>query len=110
MSGVYWDKEKLGPELDQQVIELFVRVFGAWVDDANAPMHEIRARFELVGTMIGRTLAVVNHEGPVGVDIALKIRRYEEHYRARCARSVGSLWGPGGKLREHFSPVQTTQV
>lgn len=100
MSEIQWDKD----ELEKQVIELFMRQVGVGINDANASMHDLRTRFELAGTLIGRTLAVVNHEGPIGADIAFKIKWFEDHYKERCLRSVGNLWGPGGKLREHFSP------
>lgn len=99
MSKIQWDQD----ELEQKIIELFVKHIGVRENDAQAPVHEIRARFEVAGTLIGRTLAVVNHDGPIGADIALKIRRYEEEYKERCRRSVGNLWGPNGKLRNHFS-------
>lgn len=99
MERIEWDKENLGRELTR----FFCEFFGVAELNGETPMEEIRARFELVGTCLGRTLAVVNHEGPVGVDIAMAIRASEQEYKDRCSRSVNNLCRPGGALRVHWN-------
>jgi len=96
MSEVQWARD----EMEKEVIALFMRQIAVKSDVKEAPMHEIRARFELAGVMIGRTMAMVNHEGPVNAEVALKVRRYEEHYKERCLRTAGNLLGLGGRFRE----------
>ncbi|MCE0975129.1 hypothetical protein [Pseudomonas putida] len=96
MSDVQWDRD----EMEKEIIALFMRQIAVKSDVKEAPMHEIRARFELAGVMIGRTLAMVNHEGPINAEIALKVRWFEEHYKERCLRTAGNLLGPGGTFRE----------
>lgn len=98
MSEVRWDMALM----EQAVIELFMKQIAVKPGDQDAPMNEIRDRFAVAGIMIGRTMAMVDHKGPVGADLSMKVRRYEEHYKERCLRSVGNMWGPNGTLRNHF--------
>ncbi|MDG9887167.1 hypothetical protein [Pseudomonas juntendi] len=85
--------------MEKAVIELFMKQIAMKPGDQEAPMNEIRDRFDVAGIMIGRTLAMVDHKGPVGADLAMKVRRYEEHYRERCKRTARNMWGPDGWMR-----------
>lgn len=95
MSEVRWDMALM----EKAVIELFMKQIAVKPGDDTAPMHEIRSRFEVAGIMIGRTMAMIDHNGPIGADLAMKVRRYEEHYKERCLRSVSKMWGPNGQMR-----------
>lgn len=61
-------------------------------------MNEIRDRFDVAGIMIGRTLAMVDHKARLA-DLAMKVRRYEEHYRERCKRTAASVGA--GRMDAH---------
>lgn len=95
MNEVKWDAALM----EKAVIELFMKQIAVKPGDHDSPMNEIRDRFEVAGIMIGRTMAMVNHNGPVGADLAMKVRRYEEHYKERCLRTARNMWGPNGWMR-----------
>lgn len=94
MRAIDLDKEQLVKDL----VDFFCRRCGLGDVNENTPMHEIRARLEKAGEMVGRTVAVVTHEGPIGADIALKIRHEERFYKERCS-GAARVCGPQGVLR-----------
>jgi len=92
---VDWDQD----ELQAKLSDLFASFFMGDLD-GNTPMNEVRARAELAGAMLGRTLAVVQHEGPVETDIAVTIRYFEQRFGKEIADRIGSMGAPGGQLRD----------
>ncbi|KPM62961.1 hypothetical protein HB13667_16245 [Pseudomonas putida] len=99
MSEIEFDKEKFGEEMSR----FLCGYFGVGELHGEVPMHEVRAKLDMVGKMLGRSLAVCMHDGPVEADIAFAIRASEKHWRERCLESAGRLCGPGGVLREKWS-------
>ncbi|RII80241.1 hypothetical protein [Pseudomonas monteilii] len=98
MSDIQWDED----ELQRKLAGFFCEFFGM-EDLSEMPMHEVRARAELAGTFIGRALAVIQHKGPVGSDIAMTIRSKEQIWKTALVGSVGQLCTPGGELREKWN-------
>ncbi|WP_236185811.1 hypothetical protein [Pseudomonas juntendi] len=92
---IEYDQEELAAKLS----DLFSGFFLGKID-GNTSMQEIRARAELSGALLGRTLAVIRHEGPVGADIAVAIRWLEQAVSKGVSAQIGSMCGPGGPLRE----------
>ncbi|MBK5518430.1 hypothetical protein [Pseudomonas sp. TH10] len=99
MNDIEWNKDDFGKEL----AGFLAKFFGVGELTASTPMHEIRARLELVGVMLGRSLAVCLHEGPVGADIAMTIRASEQKWKESSLRAAGTTFGPAGKVREIWS-------
>ncbi len=99
MSDVEIDEEKFG----QEMYRFLCGYFGVANLNGAVPMHEIRAKFDMIGKMMGRSMAVCLHEGPVEADIAFAIRSSEKEWRDRCLESAGRLCGPGGVLREMWN-------
>lgn len=96
MNEIEWDKNEFQVELTR----FLAGFFGVGEIEASTPMHEVRARLELVGVMLGRSLAVCLHEGPVGADIAMTIRAAEQKWKECSQKSAGKTFGPGGQVRE----------
>lgn len=96
MNEIEWDKG----EFEKELAGFLCKFFGVGKLEPSTPMHEIRARLELVGVMLGRSLAVCLHEGPVGADIAMAIRASEQKHKERGLKSAGDTFGPGGQVRE----------
>jgi hypothetical protein len=94
MTDVKWDKAAL----EHKLLETFMEFFCGDPDFSKAPAHVMRAHFEQAGRLLGRTMAVVNHDGAVNAELAMKIRHCEEWYRKRCAQTVRNVYGPGGKI------------
>lgn len=103
MSEIEWDKEKFEKELTV----FLCTFFGIGKLEPTTPMHEVRARLELVGVLLGRSLAVCLHEGPIGADIAMAIRASEQDFKERTNRSIAKTFGPGGAVRERWSQDHT---
>lgn len=98
MTDIQWDED----ELQRKLAGFFCEFFGM-EDLSEKPMHEVRARAALAGAFIGRTLAVIQHQGPVDSGIAMAIRSKEQIWKSALLDSVGRLCVPGGELREKWN-------
>ncbi|MCO7055087.1 hypothetical protein ACUZXZ_16100 [Pseudomonas juntendi] len=90
-----WDKEDLAGKLSDLFAEFFMGKI-----DGDTPMQEVRSRAELAGSLLGRAVAVIQHEGPISADIAVTIRSFEQRFSKEIADNVGKMGSPGGQLRE----------
>ena len=96
MNDIEWNKD----DFEKELASFLCKYFGVGNFEPSTPMHEIRARLELIGGLLGRTIAVCRHEGPISADIAMAIRAREQEYKERCLKSAGTTFGPGGQVRE----------
>lgn len=99
MNKIEWDKE----DFEKELAGFLCKFFGVGELEPSTPMHEIRARLELVGVMLGRSLAVCLHEGPISADIAMAIRASEIDFKARTQRSLVKTFGIEGEVRKRWS-------
>lgn len=99
MSDIKWDEQ----ELREKLTRFFCEFFGMAEMDADTPMHEVRARAELAGVFLGRTLGAIEHKGEIGADIAMEIRAKEERFKKTLLATAGRLCSPGGELRERWN-------
>lgn len=106
MAQTELDKEEFRAALGAFLCEYF----GIGDLKPDTPMHVIREKAELIGTMLGRSTAVCLHDGPIGVDIVMKIRSSEHKERELLLRIATNLCGPGGQLRELMSKRAETSL
>lgn len=99
MSEIEWDKENFENELTV----FLCTFFGVGKLEPTTPMHEVRARLELIGVLLGRSLAVCLHEGPINADIAMAIRASEVDFKERTQRSLVKTFGIDGEVRKRWS-------
>lgn len=96
MEQFSWDKEAFRKDLTRFLCEHF----GLGTLSPDTPMPEIRKRAEFVGSLLGRSMAVCLHDGPVGADIAMRIRGCEQEGKELILNVMAKLCRPGGELRE----------
>lgn len=81
------EKQRVSDAQRQQVLSLHRR-------------HSLREVAEATGLPLGRSIAVCLHDGPVGADIAMKIRGCEQEGKELILNVMAKLCRPGGELRE----------